>query len=123
MIPGWKRDFAQALKESRAEGVLDNGARDHSGGDSNGSSHWLTAATGDSAQLSRDPRQLGIVRPEKRPVEGRASAAAIAARRRSLSQFSHGLTRRYRTMASMPDTQQDADLRIRTPAYWPDSWH
>jgi hypothetical protein len=48
MIPGWKRDFTRALKESTAERVLDDGARDRSGGDSNGSSHRLTAATGDS---------------------------------------------------------------------------
>jgi hypothetical protein len=53
MVPGWKRDFTRALKESRAERVLDDRARDRSGGDSNGdsngSSHRLTAATGDSA--------------------------------------------------------------------------
>jgi hypothetical protein len=36
---------------------------------------------------------------------------------RSLSQFSHGLTGRYRTMASPPDTRQDADLPIRIPAH------
>jgi hypothetical protein len=42
--------------------------------------------------------------PEKRTVEGRASAPAVAAKGRSLSQFSHGLTGRYGTMASMPDT-------------------
>src|SRR5215475_9956141 len=37
-----------------------------------------------------------------------------------LSQLSHGLTGRYRTTASMPDTWQDGDLRIRIPAYRPD---
>jgi hypothetical protein len=34
-----------------------------------------------------------------------------------LSQLYHGLTGRYRTIASMPDTRQDADLRIRIPAH------
>ena len=36
---------------------------------------------------------------------------------RNLSQFSHGLTGRRRTMASILDTWQDPDLRIRTPAH------
>jgi hypothetical protein len=36
---------------------------------------------------------------------------------RDLSQLSHGLTGQYRTMASMPDTGQDADLLIRIPAH------
>ena len=40
-----------------------------------------------------------------------------------LSQLSHGLTGRYRTTAPMPDTWQDADLRIRIPAHWPDARH
>ena len=35
---------------------------------------------------------------------------------RNLSQLSHELTGRHRTMASMLDISQDADLRIRTPA-------
>ena len=58
--------------------------------------------------------------PEKRKVEGRADTAAVAAKGRNLSQLSHGLTGRYGTMASMPDTRQDADLRIRTLTDWPD---
>jgi Mg2+ and Co2+ transporter CorA len=41
----------------------------------------------------------------------------------NLSQLSHGLTGRYRTTASMLDTRQDADLRIRIPTHWPDMLH
>jgi hypothetical protein len=26
-------------------------------------------------------------------------------------------------MASMPDPEQDADVRIRIPAHWPDTFH
>jgi len=40
-----------------------------------------------------------------------------------LSQLSHGLTGRDRTTASMPDTRQDAELRIRIEAHWPDGRH
>ena len=61
--------------------------------------------------------------PEEQTVEVAASAAAVAAKGRSLSQFSHGLTGPYRTMASMPDTGRDADLRIRIPAHWVDTIH
>ena len=61
--------------------------------------------------------------PEKRKVERRANTAAIASNSRDLSQFSHELTGRYWTMASMRDTRQDADLRIRTPEHWPDTLH
>ena len=53
MIPGWKRDFTRALKENRAEGVLEDVGQGRGGGDSNGdsngSNHRLTAATGDNA--------------------------------------------------------------------------
>jgi hypothetical protein len=42
---------------------------------------------------------------------------AVAAKGGNLSQFSHGLTGLYGTMASMPDTRQDIDLRIRIPAH------
>jgi anti-sigma B factor antagonist len=61
--------------------------------------------------------------PEEQTVEVAARAAAVAVKGRSLSQFSHGLTGRYRTMASMPDTGRDADLRIRIPAHWVDTIH
>lgn len=37
-----------------------------------------------------------------------------------ISQISHGLTGRHWTTASMPDTGQDLDVRIRIPAHWPD---
>jgi hypothetical protein len=42
---------------------------------------------------------------------------------KTLSQLSHGLTGRYRTMASVSDTWQDADLPIRIPAHRPDTLH
>ena len=42
---------------------------------------------------------------------------------RNLSQLSHGLTGRYRTMTSLPDTGQDADLPIRIPAHGSDGLH
>jgi hypothetical protein len=61
--------------------------------------------------------------PEEQTVEVAARAAAVAVKGGSLSQFSHGLTGRYRTMASMPDTGRDADLRIRIPAHWTDTFH
>jgi len=35
----------------------------------------------------------------------------------NLSQFSHGLTGRYGTRASSPDTWRDADLPIRIPTH------
>jgi hypothetical protein len=66
---------------------------------------------------------VGYATPEKRKVEGRADTAAVAAKGGNLSQLSHGLTGRYRNMASMPDARQDAELRIRIPAHWPDARH
>ena len=59
--------------------------------------------------------------PEKQTVEGRTDTTAGAAKGWDLSQISHRLTGRYGTMASMPDTRQDADLRIRIPAHWADA--
>ena len=41
----------------------------------------------------------------RQTVEGRASTAAVAAKDRSLSPFSHGLTGRRGTIASMPDAR------------------
>ena len=46
-----------------------------------------------------------------------------AAKGKSLSRFSHGLTGRYRTRAPLPDTGQDSDLRIRILTHWPDTFH
>jgi hypothetical protein len=40
---------------------------------------------------------------------------------RYLSQLSHGLTGRDRTIASIPDTRQGTDLQIRIEAHWPDA--
>jgi hypothetical protein len=60
---------------------------------------------------------LGYVRPEKQTVEGRADTPAGAAMSRDLSQISRRLTGRQWTMASMPDSGQDADVRIRIPAH------
>jgi hypothetical protein len=69
-----------------------------SSGDSNSSSQRLTAATGDSA--------------EKQTVASHAGDRCDAGNRHvSLTDFSR-LTGRYWTMASMPDSQQDADLRF-----------
>lgn len=53
-------------------------------------------------------------------VRPRTAAAAVG---RGLSQISHGLTGRRWTMTSMPDTDQDADVRIGIPAHWPDTFH
>jgi hypothetical protein len=41
----------------------------------------------------------------------------------SLLQVSHGLAGRYGTMASIPDTLQDADLRFWIAEHWPDGLH
>ena len=65
---------------------------------------------------------LGYTTPEKRKVEGRADTLRSLPRV-GISQLSHGLTGRCRTTASMPDTRQDADLRIRIPAHCPDALH
>jgi hypothetical protein len=42
---------------------------------------------------------------------------------RRLSQTSHGLTGLDRTMASMPDTEQNADLAIQIRVHWLDALH
>jgi len=55
--------------------------------------------------------------------EGRADTAAGAAIDKDFSQVSHGVTGRHGTMASMSDTEQDADVRIRIPAHWPGTFH
>ena len=68
-------------------------------------------ATANNARTIR--ANLGYVRPEKRTVDGPARAAAVAAKGGRLSRLSHRLTGRYRTIASLPDTRQDSDLRIR----------
>ena len=57
------------------------------------------------------------------PGEGVADTAAGAAMDRNLSQISHELTGRHRTMASMPDSEEDPDMRIRIPAYSLDTLH
>jgi hypothetical protein len=57
------------------------------------------------------------------PQESKRLATRSRLARADLSQFSHGLTGRCWTMASMPDTRQDADLRIRIPAHRPDMLH
>ena len=72
------------------------------------------AARLEDAFLSTGPLNLSWRR--RSPGSGRRQE-------QGLSPFSHGLTGRYRTMASMPDTWQDSDLPIRIPAYWPDVFH
>ena len=59
----------------------------------------------------------GYVRPEKQTVEGAADAAVVVGKDGNLSWLSHELTGRYRTTASVLDTRQDADLRIRIPTH------
>ena len=59
----------------------------------------------------------------KVPSKGCADTAAGAAAGRDLSQNSHGLAGRHWTMASMSDTKQDTDVRIRILAHWPDTFH
>jgi hypothetical protein len=66
---------------------------------------------------------LGVSRPERQTVEARAAAAVVVGKDGNLSQLSHGLTGRYETTASVLDTRQDAYLRIRIPAHWPDTFH
>ena len=59
-------------------------------------------------------------RPRVRQEPARTGRGPSPARCGNLSQFSHKLTGRYRTTASMSARWQDADLRIRIPAHWPD---
>jgi hypothetical protein len=66
---------------------------------------------------------IPVVAVREGAQEGRADTAAGAAMGRDFSQISHGLTGRHWIMASMPDTEQDADVRIRIPAHWPDTFH
>ena len=61
--------------------------------------------------------------PRKQKIESRVSTAAVAAKGGDLSQFSHELTGQYRTVASTPDTRQDADLRFWIARHWPDRFH
>ena len=69
-------------------------------------------------------RQLGrMPRPKSRRSWVAPNTAAVAAKGRNLSQLSHGLTGRYRTTASRPDTRQDADLPVRMPAHGPEGRH
>jgi hypothetical protein len=53
MVPGWKRDLTQALKENKAEGVLEDGASGRNGvtaaATATAAATGLTAATGDNA--------------------------------------------------------------------------
>jgi hypothetical protein len=65
---------------------------------------------------------IPVVAGREGAQEGRAAAAG-AAMGRDFSQISHGLTGRHWTMASMPDPEQNADVRIRIPAHWPDTFH
>ena len=61
--------------------------------------------------------------PRKQKIESRVSTAAVAAKGRDLSQLSHELTGRCRTVASIPDTQHDADLRFWIVGHWPHRSH
>lgn len=73
-------------------------------------------------QESRDYSAMTHVWPElTRKRKKRSLVPAVPTK--NLSQFSRGLTGRYRTMASMPDCEQDADLPIRISAHCPDVLH
>jgi hypothetical protein len=56
-------------------------------------------------------------------IEGCTRAATGAAIGRALSQISHQLSGRDWTMASLPDTEQDADLRFWIAEHRPDRLH
>jgi hypothetical protein len=60
-----------------------------------------------AAEVTCEPRML------LKPLAGYRSQPKV----RHLSKLSHGLTGRDRTMASMPDTRQGTDLRIRIEAH------
>ena len=78
----------------------------------------VTATANPATDTPQRPATLGPDYPNRQaatPEKMVASHAAIAATLATgtyLSQISHGLTGRYWTMASMPDSQQDADLRF-----------
>jgi hypothetical protein len=78
--------------------------------DSNSSGQRLPAATGDNAQRSHDPCQLGVCPASL--ADGRGSRRHDCGRGEggNLSQLSHELTGWHRTMASRPDIQKDVDL-------------
>jgi hypothetical protein len=63
------------------------------------------------------PHEAKAPKPGDNLPRGRADTVAVVDNGRNVSQLSHGLTGRYGTMASMPDTRQNADLRIRIPAH------
>jgi hypothetical protein len=78
------------------------------------------------AVQGRPPKRVGpaLNRSEHQPPEllMRLGPASHCQGQGSLT-VSHGLTGRYWTMASMPDTWQDADLPIRIPAHGSDTLH
>jgi hypothetical protein len=63
------------------------------------------------------------VSARKPKIDSRVNTAAVAAKGTDLSQFSHGPTGQYGTVACIPDTQQDADLRFWIAGHWPDRFH
>ena len=101
-------DGPQMVTRTKAPRCQPSCAAD-SNGDSN-SSDQRRPATAHNARTI--PANLAYARPEKQTVAGHAAAAAMLATGTHLSQISHGLTGRYGTVASYPDTRQDADLRF-----------
>ena len=76
--------------------------------------NWMAASARSSPVRSRGSssnpaRTRSLQRPSRQIGE--------PAKGRNLSPLSHGLTGRYGTMASTPDTRQYADLRIRIPTH------
>jgi hypothetical protein len=120
MIPDYSLKDGWAQPTRRIAALLDQ---------SNGRDHASNAKLADlDGSLNRSqPGATGANNFDKPggkvSGEGRADTAAGAAMGRDFSQISHGLTGRHWIMASMPDTEQDADVRIRIPAHWPDTFH
>ena len=88
--------------------------RADSNGDSYSSNQWQARRSASTtAQYARTILvNSGYARPEKQTVASHATIAATMTTGTYLSQISHGLTGRYWTMASTPDSQQGADLRF-----------
>jgi hypothetical protein len=79
--------------------------------------------TGSACQDPDSPDSLGDCTEQSRDtcsglavdsgMDGQLMIAAVTPIGTRLSQISHGLDGRYRTRASIPDTGQDADMRLR----------
>jgi hypothetical protein len=87
---------------------------------------WQQPGSGEGSGHDKGAVRVPAQAPSCRLGPGRRGASRRARpvpKGRNLSQLSHGLAGRHGTMASMPDIDQDADLRIRIPAHCPDALH